>query len=91
MPKAGPMFAHLTQSGVAWADDTAPACGDIIWCTGFRPSLTHLAPPRLRGDGSRRGDLRLLGYGDWTGPTSATLLGVGRTAKQAVAEALTQP
>ena len=29
--------------------------------------------------------LHLLGYGDWTGPGSATLIGVGRTAKAAVA------
>jgi hypothetical protein len=28
--------------------------------------------------------LHLLGYGDWTGPGSATLIGVGRTARSAV-------
>ncbi len=28
--------------------------------------------------------LHLLGYGDWTGPASATLIGVGRTARAAV-------
>ncbi|HPX38602.1 MAG TPA: hypothetical protein PLE49_18120 [Mycobacterium sp.] len=30
--------------------------------------------------------LHLLGYGDWTGPGSATLIGVGRTARDAVDE-----
>ncbi|MEV7184511.1 FAD-dependent oxidoreductase [Kitasatospora sp. NPDC093102] len=30
--------------------------------------------------------VHLLGYGDWTGPASATLIGVGRTARQAVTE-----
>ena len=28
----------------------------------------------------------LLGYRDWTGPASATLVGVGRTARDAAAE-----
>lgn len=27
--------------------------------------------------------LHLLGYGDWTGPASATLIGVGRPAREA--------
>ncbi|MGC4885664.1 hypothetical protein [Micromonospora sp. DT227] len=30
--------------------------------------------------------LYLLGYGDWTGPASATLVGAGRTAKATVAD-----
>ena len=30
--------------------------------------------------------VHLLGYGDWTGPASATLIGVGRTARAAVEE-----
>lgn len=62
----------------------------------FRPALAHLAPLGLR---SRRGHiatdgtqaigeprLHLLGYGDWTGPASATLIGVGRTARDASQE-----
>ncbi|MGB2947845.1 MAG: pyridine nucleotide-disulfide oxidoreductase, partial [Rhodococcus sp. (in: high G+C Gram-positive bacteria)] len=28
--------------------------------------------------------LQFLGYGDWTGPGSATIIGVGRTARAAV-------
>ncbi|MGC1207859.1 MAG: hypothetical protein WA880_07895 [Ornithinimicrobium sp.] len=68
----------------------------IVWATGFRPALTHLRPLRLREhDGMivmsgtrvvKEPRLHLLGYGDWTGPGSATILGVGRTAKAAVSE-----
>jgi hypothetical protein len=31
----------------------------------------------------------LIGYGDWTGTASATLIGVGRTARSAVDEVMT--
>lgn len=57
------------------------------------PGLAHLAPLNLRGprghfptDGTcALGEprLHLLGYGDWTGPASAALIGVGRTARDA--------
>lgn len=63
----------------------------VIWCTGYRPALRHLRSLRLRtSDGvpevvDHRSvkDPRVcfVGYGDWTGPASATLIGVGRTAK----------
>ncbi len=72
------------------------ACDVILWCTGFRPALGHLAPLRLRApdglipaEGTRAvGEpwLHLLGYGDWTGPASATLIGAGRTARDMVAQ-----
>ncbi|MFD8565175.1 ArsO family NAD(P)H-dependent flavin-containing monooxygenase [Streptosporangium canum] len=98
--KAEPMFTRITPEGVAWSDGTTLACDAIVWCTGFRPALGHLAPLRLRGadgliptDGTRALDeprLHLLGYGDWSGPASATLIGAGRTAKAAVAEIMTQ-
>ncbi|MDA2951004.1 MAG: pyridine nucleotide-disulfide oxidoreductase, partial [Actinomycetota bacterium] len=32
--------------------------------------------------------LHLIGYGDWTGPGSATHIGVGRTARDAVEQLL---
>ena len=99
--EARPAFERLTCTGVSWADGTEEAAHAIIWCTGFRPALHHLAPLRLR-DGSgriatggpsatqalREPHLFLVGYGDWTGPASATLLGVGRTAGRTV-EAIT--
>ncbi|MFJ4878500.1 ArsO family NAD(P)H-dependent flavin-containing monooxygenase [Streptomyces sp. NPDC088745] len=90
---AKPMFAQLTATGVRWADGSRSGADAIIWCTGFRPALAHLAPLNLRGprghvptDGTRAlGEprLHLLGYGDWTGPASATLIGVGRPARDA--------
>ncbi|MFF5637340.1 ArsO family NAD(P)H-dependent flavin-containing monooxygenase [Streptomyces sp. NPDC012825] len=93
---AMPMFAQLTATGVRWADGSQSDADAIVWCTGFRPALAHLAPLNLRGprghiptDGTRAlGEprLHLLGYGDWTGPASATLIGVGRPARDAVRE-----
>ncbi|MFE9367928.1 ArsO family NAD(P)H-dependent flavin-containing monooxygenase [Streptomyces sp. NPDC006978] len=94
--KASPMFTRLTANGIEWAAGTRAEADAIIWCTGFRPALSHLAPLGLRG---RRGHidthgtraigeprLHLLGYGDWTGPASATLIGVGRPAREAARE-----
>ncbi|GAB2941121.1 ArsO family NAD(P)H-dependent flavin-containing monooxygenase [Streptomyces heilongjiangensis] len=91
--RASPMFTRLTPSGVEWADGSRSEADAIIWCTGFRPALSHLAPLRLRRtrghiatDGTRSVEeprLHLLGYGDWTGPASATLIGVGRPAREA--------
>lgn len=91
---ARPLFRSLTADGVAWADGSVQHADVIIWCTGFRPSLGHLRPLRLPRDsghviveGTRvAGEprLHLLGYGDWTGPASATLIGVGRTARAAI-------
>ncbi|GIH78210.1 ArsO family NAD(P)H-dependent flavin-containing monooxygenase [Planobispora longispora] len=94
--KAEPMFTRLTPDGVAFSDGTTLGCDAIIWCTGFRPALAHLAPLKLRKpggtipvDGTRalaEMRLHLLGYGDWTGPASATLIGAGRSAKATVAQ-----
>lgn len=91
-----PMFARVTERGVRWADGTEEPCDAVIWCTGFRPNLTHLAPllpgwrqGKVAVEGTRSVDepyLYLLGYGDWTGPASATLVGAGRTAKATVAD-----
>jgi putative flavoprotein involved in K+ transport len=93
---ARPMFDRLTRTGVAWADGTEQAVDVVLWCTGFRPDLGHLGPLGLsRRDGhpatvgTRVVDeprVHLLGYGDWTGPASATLIGVGRTARDAAHE-----
>ncbi|TWD12927.1 putative flavoprotein involved in K+ transport [Streptomyces sp. T12] len=93
---AKPMFAQLTATSARWDNGSHTHADAVIWCTGFRPALTHLAPLNLRRarghiptDGTRALDeprLHLLGYGDWTGPASATLIGVGRTARDAVRE-----
>ncbi|MFI9119700.1 ArsO family NAD(P)H-dependent flavin-containing monooxygenase [Streptomyces bikiniensis] len=92
--KPQPMFTRLTKTGVRWPDGTTTDADAVIWCTGFRPALSPLAPLGLRGPrghipttGTQAADeprLHLLGYGDWTGPASATLIGVGRPARDAV-------
>ncbi|MGV3577456.1 NAD(P)-binding domain-containing protein [Brevundimonas sp.] len=43
-----PMFAEITETGVRWADGTEQAADVILWCTGFRSALDHLAPLQLR-------------------------------------------
>lgn len=99
--KAQPMFTRLTNTGLVWADGTAMAADTIIWCTGFRPALRQLRSLGLRDERGRvpvdgpsgtqaTGDPRLflVGYGDWTGPASATLIGVGRSARDTAAAVL---
>ncbi|MEU8673455.1 ArsO family NAD(P)H-dependent flavin-containing monooxygenase [Streptomyces sp. NPDC048560] len=90
------MFEALTPDGARWPDGTVWPADSVIWCTGFRPALAHLAPLGLRAEAGRiptEGTraladprIHLLGYGDWTGPASATLIGVGRTAREATRE-----
>ncbi len=95
-------FERFTEDGVAWADGTEEPIDAVIWCTGFGPALGHLRPLGVveadgriettgvagtRAAGEPR--LWLLGYGDWTGYASATLIGVGRTAR-ATAEEIRQ-
>jgi putative flavoprotein involved in K+ transport len=93
---ARPMFSRFDEDGPVWSDGTRLRADVVIWCTGFRPALSHLSPLRLRNadgriptDGTRAVEeprLHLLGYGDWTGPASATLIGVGMTARTAVTD-----
>ncbi|MFD9735741.1 ArsO family NAD(P)H-dependent flavin-containing monooxygenase [Umezawaea sp. NPDC059074] len=93
---ARPVFDRFDGQDVVWSDGTREPADTVIWCTGFRPALGHLSPLGLRAPdglipttGTRAvGEprLHLLGYGNWTGAASATLIGVGRTAKAAVTE-----
>lgn len=92
------MFTRMTETGVVWPDGTEEAFDAVIWCTGFRPALGHLAPlgvleadGRVQVNGTRavkEPHLWLVGYGNWTGYASATLIGVGRSARATVAEIL---
>lgn len=43
-----PMFASIEPDGVRWADGAFQQADAIIWSTGFRPELRHLAPLKLR-------------------------------------------
>ena len=84
-------FERMTAKGVVWPGGSEQDVDAIIWCTGFRPALDHLAAlgvvesdGRVLVDGQRsikEPRLWLAGYGDWTGPGSATLMGAARTAR----------
>jgi len=89
-----PMFDRITPTGVAWdGGDTAAAraldADVILWCTGWRAALDHLAPLRLRApgggilmDGTRvvaQPRLHLVGYGP-----SASTVGANRAGRDAV-------
>lgn len=43
-----PMFQRIGQSGVRWSDGTFEPVDAILWATGFRPAIRHLAPLGLR-------------------------------------------
>ncbi|MGK9463725.1 NAD(P)-binding domain-containing protein [Streptomyces sp. G6] len=84
-----PMFDRITEEGVAWADGRRVAADVILWATGFRPVIDHLAPLRLReaGGGIRVEGTRavadprihLVGYGP-----SASTIGANRAGRAAV-------
>lgn len=42
------MFTRIEPDGVRWADGTFLPADAIVWATGFRPELRHLAPLKLR-------------------------------------------
>jgi pyruvate/2-oxoglutarate dehydrogenase complex dihydrolipoamide dehydrogenase (E3) component len=91
-----PMFDRITPDGIVWADGTAEDADVILWATGWRPAVGHLAPLHLtspsggiRLDGTRAvADPRvhLVGYGP-----SASTIGAnraGRAAAKAVLDRL---
>ena len=90
------MFSGFTPTGIRWDDGRTLEVDAVLWCTGFRPALDHLAPLGViepDGQVAVRGTravgeprLWLLGYGEWTGEASATIIGVGRYARSTVAE-----
>ncbi len=43
-----PMFSAIEPDAVVWEDGTRQPADAIIWATGFRPELRHLAPLKLR-------------------------------------------
>ncbi len=84
-----PMFERITPDGVEWEDGRRVAADVILWATGFRPAVGHLAPLRLRepGGGIRVEGTRvvadprihLVGYGP-----SASTIGANRAGRAAV-------
>lgn len=89
-------FVRFTPAGVVWPEGREEAVDAVIWCTGFRPALSFLAElgvvqadGRVATVGTRataQPGLWLVGYGNWTGFASATLIGVGRSARTTVEE-----
>jgi cation diffusion facilitator CzcD-associated flavoprotein CzcO len=83
-----PMFDRITPDGAAWDDGRFVRADVILWATGFRAAIGHLAPLHLRGPG---GGLRmdgthvageprihLVGYGP-----SASTIGANRAGQSA--------
>jgi putative flavoprotein involved in K+ transport len=89
-------FLRMTRTGVVWADGREEPVDAVIWATGFGPALSHLralgvieADGRVRVERNRsrvERRLWLVGYGNWTGFASATLIAVGRSARSVVGE-----
>ncbi|MFB6601528.1 NAD(P)-binding domain-containing protein [Streptomyces noursei] len=84
-----PLFARVTPDGVAWDDGRTFAADVLLYATGFRAAVDHLAPLRLReaGGGIRMAGtqvvrdprVHLVGYGP-----SASTIGANRAGRAAV-------
>ncbi len=91
---ARPMFQTIVPEGVRWSNGHVQQADVIIWATGFRPELRHLAPLKLR---EKSGGVVVGGGASWRnpriffagyGPTASTIGAnrAGRTiARQVVA------
>ena len=87
-----PMFQRIEPGGVRWNDGRFEPVDAIIWATGFRPAIAHLAPLALRSaaggiqlDRGGRGTqavadprVQLVGYGP-----SASTIGANRAGRTA--------
>ncbi len=93
-----PMFSEITEQGVRWPDGSEERADIILWCTGFRSSLDHLAPLQLREDSggilmdgrlatrvARDPRIHLVGYGPSASTIGANRAG-GAAARELVAE-----
>ncbi|MET9960509.1 FAD-dependent oxidoreductase [Streptomyces sp. NPDC006326] len=84
-----PMFERITPEGVAWTEGRQVEADVILWATGFRAAIDHLAPLRLREPGggirvegtraARDERIHLVGYGP-----SASTIGANRAGGAAV-------
>lgn len=88
-------FKEFYESGVVWANGNKEDFDAVLWCTGFRANLQHLKSlevienNRIATKNTRsikEPKLWLVGYGNWTGFASATIYGVGKTARHTVKE-----
>ena len=60
-----PMFSAIEPGGVRWPDGSFTAADAIVWATGFRPELRHLAPLKLR---EKAGGLTVASGASWQDP-----------------------
>lgn len=89
-------FVQFTQHGVIWASGKEEVFDAVLWCTGFQADLAHLNGLNILNQAdkvdtvgtrsNRIPGLWLVGYGDWCGFASATLIGVQRHAKSTAQE-----
>jgi len=92
--KRQPMFSEITEYGVRWPDGREQKADVILWATGFRSSLDHLAPLQLREENggivmtgrlatqaARDPRIHLVGYGP-----SASTIGANRAGAAAARE-----
>lgn len=91
-----PVFDRMVPRGVAWDDPARTLDVDVVlWATGFRAALDHLAPLHLRAPGGgiavegtrvvAEPRLHLVGYGP-----SASTIGANRAGRTAVRELLAE-
>ncbi|ONI85546.1 pyridine nucleotide-disulfide oxidoreductase [Saccharothrix sp. ALI-22-I] len=93
-----PMFERITEDGVVWPDGRHEKVDAIVWATGFRAALDHLAPLHLRApgggiqlDGTRvvaDPRVHLVGYGPSASTVGATR--AGRAAAKEIKELLSR-
>jgi cation diffusion facilitator CzcD-associated flavoprotein CzcO len=89
-----PMFSEIVEDGVRWDDGTTLRADVILWCTGFRSALDHLAPldlreanggivmtGRLATQVAKDPRIHLVGYGP-----SASTIGANRAGAAAASE-----
>lgn len=89
-----PMFSEITPTGVRWPDGRTLDVDVILWCTGFRSALDHLAPLQIREESggitmtgrlatqvAKDPRVHLVGYGP-----SASTIGANRAGAAAARE-----
>jgi cation diffusion facilitator CzcD-associated flavoprotein CzcO len=90
-----PIFDHIEATGVVWPDGRRQRADVILWATGFRPDVAHLAPLGLRSaaggiqlDGTQAvldPRVQLVGYGP-----SASTIGANRAGRVAARNVVRQ-
>jgi thioredoxin reductase len=90
------MFDTLDTQGVVWSNGVKEPFDVIIWCTGFGYGTSYLSDlvklddrgkaSTMESKSTEMEGLWFVGYGNWTGYASATLIGINRNVKQTIQE-----